>query len=214
MQEKKSQSRILQYDKTFSSTYSSWLIPTFCLRDYLIVWELSFGGIFLYNLLCPRLILNSLYDLKPNELKELGIKGIIFDLDNTIIPWDSQHMSTEMMEWLHRLIAEGFQLCLVSNNMGNRVKTIAEIFGIPFVSRAYKPAKSGFRQAVVSMKLPPNQVAVVGDQLFTDILGGNRLGLFTIWVTPLSAKEFIGTKITRQLEKITVRILKAKGLMK
>lgn len=144
----------------------------------------------------------------------MGIKGIIFDLDNTIIPWDSPYMSPEMMEWIHWLIAEGFQLCLLSNNIGTRVETIAEIFNIPFVCRAYKPAKTGFRQAVVSMKLPTSQVAVVGDQLFTDVLGGNRLGLYTIWVTPLSAKEFIGTKITRQLEKITVRILKAKGLIK
>lgn len=168
----------------------------------------------MYNLLCPRLILKSLYDLKLDELKNRGIKGIVFDLDNTIIPWDSQDVSYEMIEWLHQIIEEGFELCLVSNNMGNRVKSIAQMVGIPYVARAYKPAKAGFIQAVTTMHLLPTQVAVIGDQLFTDVLGGNRVGLFTIWVTPLSAKEFIGTKITRQLEKITMRILRGKGLIK
>jgi HAD superfamily phosphatase (TIGR01668 family) len=168
----------------------------------------------LYSLLCPNLILNSLLDLEHSKLKELGIKGIIFDLDNTIIPWDSQHMSLEIIEWLKSLLSEGFKICLLSNNMDKRVKTVAEIFDIPFVSRAYKPAKSGFRNAVTAMELSTNQVAVIGDQLFTDILGGNRAGLVTIWVKPLSAQEFIGTKITRRLERLAVQILKAKGLLR
>lgn len=168
----------------------------------------------MYSLLCPNLILDSLHELEHKKLKELGIKGIIFDLDNTIIPWDSQHMSLEIIEWLKSLINNGFKICLLSNNLDKRVKNIAEIFDIPFVSRAYKPAKSGFRNAVTAMNLSANQVAVVGDQLFTDILGGNRAGLVTIWVKPLSAREFIGTKITRRLEKIAVQILRTKGLLK
>jgi HAD superfamily phosphatase (TIGR01668 family) len=168
----------------------------------------------LYSLLCPNLILNSILDLEYNKLKELGIKGIIFDLDNTIIPWDSQYMSLEIIEWLKLLLGEGFKICLLSNNMDKRVKDIAEIFDIPFISRAYKPAKLGFHNAVTVMELSTNQVAVIGDQLFTDILGGNRAGLVTIWVKPLSANEFIGTKITRRLEKLAVQILRAKGLIK
>lgn len=168
----------------------------------------------MYDLLCPNLIIKSLYDIEAHTLKQQGIKGIIFDLDNTIIPWDSPTMSPEIIDWLQELLAQGFKLCLVSNNMGKRVRNIGGTLGIPFVSRAYKPAKSGFRQAMATMELTDRQVAVVGDQLFTDILGGNRLGLYTIWVTPLSAKEFIGTRITRRLEKLAVGMLRAKGLMK
>lgn len=168
----------------------------------------------MYNLLCPNLIIKSLYEIEIHILQQQGIKGIIFDLDNTIIPWDSPTMSPEIIEWLQEMLAQGFQICLVSNNMGKRVRDIAGIFGIPFVSRAYKPAKSGFRQAMARMNLTEGQVAVVGDQLFTDVLGGNRLGLFTIWVKPLSAKEFIGTRITRRLEKVAVKILRAKGFIK
>lgn len=167
----------------------------------------------MYKLLCPHMILNSLHDLENHTLRELGIKGIIFDLDNTIIPWDQEQVAPEVIECLKTLLDEGFKLCLLSNNMGKRVKTIAAIFNIPFVSRAYKPAKTGFRHAVAAMGLVENEVAVVGDQLFTDILGGNRMGLVTIWVRPLSAREFIGTKITRRLERLAVHILKGKGIM-
>jgi len=173
------------------------------------------GGIeFLYKLFCPQLSVTSLYDIDMEMLQHRGIKGIIFDVDNTIIPWDSQAMSSEIIQWLNNVLATGFKICLVSNNMDKRVREIAEIFNIPFVARAYKPAKSGFRQAIRAMCLAENQVAVVGDQLFTDILGGNSLGLFTIWTTPLSTKEFIGTRITRRLEKMAVKILRTKGLMK
>ena len=164
--------------------------------------------------MCPRVKVNSLYEIKLDKLRKLEIKGIIFDLDNTIIPWDSPHMQPEIIVWINHLQANGFKICLVSNNMGQRVGDIAGLLCIPYISRAYKPAKTGFRRAVKAMGLAENEVAVVGDQLFTDILGGNRLGLFTIWVTPLSSNEFIGTKITRKLEKIAVQILQAKGLLK
>jgi hypothetical protein len=160
------------------------------------------------------MVVNSLHDIELQTLKTWGIKGIIFDLDNTIIPWDRPNMSPEIIQWLNGLVAQGFKLCLVSNNMGKRVKKIADSFAIPFVARAYKPAKSGFRQAIVTMELTEGQVAVVGDQLFTDVLGGNRLGLCTIWVAPLTSKEFIGTRITRRLEKLAVQMLRSKGLMK
>ncbi|SFL40371.1 YqeG family HAD IIIA-type phosphatase [Pelosinus propionicus] len=167
----------------------------------------------MYNLLCPRMILNSLHDLECHKLKELGIEGIIFDLDNTIIPWDQQQMSPEIIERVNTLLKEGFKICLLSNNMEKRVKEIADIFNIPFVSRAYKPAKTGFRHAIAAMELSEEKVAVIGDQLFTDILGGNRIGLVTIWVRPLSSQEFIGTKITRRLERLAVRVLESKGLI-
>jgi len=168
----------------------------------------------LYHLLCPNRMVNSLYDIEVYALQHLGIRGIIFDLDNTIVPWDQQEMSPEIIQWLQALVCQGFQLCLVSNNMGNRVEGIAALLGIPFVSKAYKPTNAGFLQAIKRMELNRKEVAVVGDQLFTDILGGNRLGLYTIWVKPLSKQEFIGTKITRQLEKLTLRVLRRKGLLK
>ena len=163
------------------------------------------------KLLVPCMVENTLYDIKLTELKQRGIRGIVFDLDNTIIPWNSPDICPEVLIWLNHLAAQDFKLCLVSNNGKGRVGKIAAQCGAPFVARALKSARSGFRQAARNMGLSPDTVAVVGDQLFTDILGGNRLGMVTIWVKPLTTKEFVGTKITRQLEKLAVRLLKASG---
>lgn len=163
------------------------------------------------KLLVPCMVVNTLYDIKLTELKQRGIRGIAFDLDNTIIPWNSSEICPEVLMWLNHLAAQGFKLCLVSNNGKERVRKIAAQCGAPFVAWALKPSRSGFRQAAQAMGLSPDTVAVVGDQLFTDILGGNRLGMFTIWVKPLTTKEFIGTKITRELEKLAVHLLKATG---
>lgn len=163
------------------------------------------------KLLEPCLVINTLYDLNFDVLKQHGIRGIIFDLDNTIIPWDSVELCQDIRLWLNQLSGQGFKLCLVSNNGKKRVRQIAAQCNAPFIARALKPSRTGFREAVKTMGLTPAEVAVVGDQLFTDILGGNRLGLFTIWVKPLASREFIGTKITRQLEKLAVRLLRATG---
>lgn len=163
------------------------------------------------KLLAPCLAVNTLFDINLDKLKELGIRGIIFDLDNTIIPWNSPDLCPEMLVWLNSLPAQEFKMCLLSNNGNKRVRQIAAQCSSPFVARALKPSQSGFRQAAQVMGLSPDSIAVVGDQLFTDMLGGNRLGMYTIWVKPLTSQEFIGTKITRQLEKLAVRLLKVTG---
>ncbi len=168
----------------------------------------------MYNLFVPRSQVESLFDIDVNELQQKGIKGIIFDLDNTIIPWDSADMCPHIAAWLHNFLAAGFKIAIVSNNWHKRVKAIADRFQLPFVSRAYKPAKSGFHQALKALELEASEAAVVGDQLLTDVLGGNRMGMYTIWVKPLTAHEFIGTRFHRKLERVAVKILKAKGLMK
>lgn len=166
------------------------------------------------NLLRPDYIAQSLQEINLNILRQNGIRGIILDLDNTIIAWDSPSMRPEIVDWIKDLLQQRYRICLLSNNMTQRVKHIADTLGVPYVPRACKPSKAGFRQAIAVLQLKPPEIAVVGDQLFTDVLGGNRLGLFTVWVAPLSANEFIGTKITRKIEKLTIRLLKARGLLK
>lgn len=168
----------------------------------------------MYRLLTPHQAVESLFDIDFDALAAAGVRGIIFDLDNTIIPWDSCVMCPAIEEWLRGVLARDFRVAIVSNNWHSRVREIADRFGLPFVSRAYKPAKTGFRRALAALGLEPGEVAVVGDQLFTDVLGGNRLGLRTIWVKPLTAHEFIGTRIHRRFERLAVRMLRAKGLLK
>lgn len=167
----------------------------------------------IYKLLSPDLTIDSVLQLDLGFLKDKGVRGLLLDLDNTIIPWNQENVSDAISSWLMSLTEAGFILGIVSNNRTKRVRDIAEHFRIPFVARAYKPAKSGFRQVAAVMGLETSQLAVIGDQLYTDILGGNRLGYFTIWVKPISTVEFAGTKITRQIEKLTVKILRAKGFL-
>lgn len=165
------------------------------------------------RLLCPNRIVALTYDIDAAYLQDQLLAGVIVDLDNTIIVWNSPNVPAATIHWVEQLQAAGIQVCLLSNNRGPRVEGIAKILKVPFVSKACKPWSSGFRQAAKVMNLLPRQVAVVGDQIYTDILGGNRIGCHTIWVTPLSKKEFFGTKITRRLEKLTVLLLRRKGMI-
>lgn len=168
----------------------------------------------MYKRLCPDLRVASIYEIDLEKLWARGIRGVLFDLDNTLIEWDNNHPAPEMMKWIREVRKRGFQVCLLSNNSVDRVQEIALRLEVPFFAPARKPFLRVFRQALGSMGLSPEATAMVGDQMFTDILGGNRLGMYTIWVHPLSSKEFIGTRVTRLLEKAVLRQLVAKGLLK
>ncbi|HAF17221.1 MAG: YqeG family HAD IIIA-type phosphatase [Thermacetogeniaceae bacterium] len=154
------------------------------------------------NLLLPNKTYNSIFDIPLVQLYTNGIRGIIFDLDNTLTEWNNPELSGETISWLENAKKIGFKMCFVSNNSDLRVKEIADLVDIPFVAWAKKPRRRSFRKAMDLMDTKPEHTAVVGDQIFTDILGGNRLGLFTVLVSPISKKEFVGTRLVRLIEKI------------
>lgn len=160
------------------------------------------------NLIFPKLFVPTLFHIPLLELKGRGIKAIIFDLDNTIIAWNCDEIETETIVWIKTLKKYGFDCCIVSNNLTNRVCNVAKILNVVYVSKGYKPLSFGFRHALNHFALKPSQVAVVGDQIFTDILGGNYLKLYTILVKPLSTHEFIGTKFMRIIEKLILKNFK------
>lgn len=157
------------------------------------------------GLLRPDLMVEHLFDIPLDVLEKNQIRGMIFDLDNTIIAWNGKEMEEDIIHWLRTVQKRGFQLYIVSNSMKNRVRRIAEQLSVPFTARAGKPMRGGFRDALTLFGLDGGSVAVVGDQLFTDVLGGNRIGAFTILVKPLSDREFFTTKLTRIVEKIMLR---------
>ncbi|MGB9792981.1 MAG: YqeG family HAD IIIA-type phosphatase [Thermacetogeniaceae bacterium] len=156
------------------------------------------------ELLRPKQIYKSILDIPLEQLYNNGIRGIIIDLDNTLTEWNSSELSRQTLNWLRRAEEIGLRLCFVSNNSDERVRKIAEMVGVPFVARARKPRRRSFIRAMELMRTGREETAVVGDQIFTDILGGNRLGLFTILVTPLSKREFIGTRFMRLLERLVL----------
>lgn len=158
--------------------------------------------------LYPKAYVPSLFHINTADLKKKGIKAILFDIDNTLIPWDRKHMDPEIEAWFRDLCRQGFKVCFVSNNNESRVSALCCSLQVPGVHKAAKPRRSGLRRALSLVGTDIHETAFVGDQVFTDVLAGNRLGLYTILVTPLAGKEFIGTKINRKLEKLVLGRIK------
>jgi len=155
----------------------------------------------------PNLIARRLWEIDIATLTARGIQGVILDLDNTLTPWRSLDVPDEAQAWLRSALDAGMRTCLVSNAAtARRVQPVAAQFGIPWVTRAVKPLSRGYLRAMQVMETTPATTAAIGDQVFTDIFGGNRLGLFTILVDPMSEREAIVTKlIQRPLERLIGR---------
>lgn len=159
-------------------------------------------------ILYPDIYVNSILDIPLPALEQLGIKAFILDLDNTLTEWNSNEVREEIIDWFVRIKAAGFKACILSNNGEQRVITVAQILDIPYIFRARKPSRRAFYKAIELMQVQPAETAVIGDQIFTDVLGGNRAGLFTILVVPIARREFAGTKISRLFEYFVLRKLK------
>lgn len=134
-----------------------------------------------------------------------GIRGVVFDLDNTLVPYGSCHVPEDVHEWLERFRACGLRGAVVSNALPWRVRGLAQRLGWPAVAGWPKPSPARLRRAMTVLGTTPGTTALVGDQLFTDIWPGNRLGLFTILVEPLDRREFPTTRISRWLEGLAGR---------
>lgn len=160
------------------------------------------------NMFYPRVYVDSLLDIPLEKLKELKISAFILDLDNTITEWNSNEIKNEIAGWFELIKAQGFKACILSNNEEKRVLNVAESLDIPYVYRAQKPRRGGYYKAISLMQVSPRETAVIGDQIFTDVLGGNRAGLFTILVVPIARREFVGTKVSRTMEYLVLRRLK------
>lgn len=160
------------------------------------------------NLLIPDIHYESVFLIDSDKLKQKGIEGIIIDIDNTLVAWETKEANEKVLSFIKILLEEGFKICMISNNTRKRVEKFNEVLELPAIHKAGKPRNAPYRKAMELLQTHHNNTAVIGDQLFTDILGGNRLGLFTILVTPISPKEFIWTRLMRKLERIVMRKIK------
>jgi HAD superfamily phosphatase (TIGR01668 family) len=148
----------------------------------------------------PKFYYKAIYQINFSALRDMGIRGIIVDLDNTLVPHNHPHVSPQLAEWIAEVKKQGFQLIIVSNNNSSRVEKFGALAELLFISAANKPLKSGLLKAAREMMLPPNEVAVIGDQIFTDIWGGNRCGMTTVLVDPVFEKESWPIRLKRLLE--------------
>lgn len=156
----------------------------------------------------PDLLITHLDALNAELLEKHNLKAIIVDLDNTILPWMGKVIPDRIKKWFRSHKQAGIKFCIVSNNSSRRVSRLAEELGVPAIPRAVKPRRKAFRRALLVLGTAPENTAVVGDQIFTDVLGGNRMGLFTILVSPLDKYEFIGTRFMRKLERLILKRIK------
>lgn len=158
-------------------------------------------GLFEADIKVPTIL-----DVPLEKLKEKGITSLIIDVDNTVTEWKGRDVEEKARDWFVLVKSLGFSACLLSNNhSGERVSLIAAKLGIPSICRAGKPGRRAFKKAMKLLSSSPENTAVIGDQIFTDILGGNRMGMLTILVDPISPSEFIGTKFMRILERLLVK---------
>ena len=151
----------------------------------------------------PNETIDSTYDIPFAEWKERGYNAVIFDIDNTLVPHgaDADERSLELFIRLKEL---GFQTMLLSNNKEPRVKRFNEKIGSEYIFKAGKPGIKNYQKAMRMMGTNPKNTLFVGDQLFTDVWGAKRAGIYSILVQPIDPKEEIQIVLKRYLEKIVL----------
>jgi HAD superfamily phosphatase (TIGR01668 family) len=148
---------------------------------------------------------DTLPDVSLDQLARSGVRGIVVDLDNTVCAYRRPELAPGVADWVAAARSRGFALVLVSNNFSERVASVGAKLGIPVVSNALKPLPFAFLRALHLLGTPRRATVVIGDQLFTDVLGGKLVGLRTILTKPLVERDFPLTRVLRFLERTIAR---------
>jgi len=164
---------------------------------------------FIEKYLKPKEYLDSVLDIKIEKLKSLGIKAIIADIDDTLLPRLEFRVPLVTYNWIEKVKESGLKIYLATNGTRvkrlERIKESLEINGTAF---AFKPLPFAFKGAISSLGVKPNQIAVIGDQILTDIIGGNILEMYTILVKPLSPETSLIRIPFRLFENLLIKLLK------
>lgn len=155
----------------------------------------------------------TILDIHYKKLKKIGIKCLIFDLDNTIALID-QHMITDDTKKLLTSLKKDFQIVIISNNVTSRVEPYAKELNCDYVANAAKPLARGYQKIKKKYGLKKEEMCMIGDQIVTDIYGGNRYGMFTVLVDPLGKKDLKITSLNRFIEKQILKRYEKKQIMK
>ena len=158
-------------------------------------------GVKKMSILTPDFRFCSVYDITVPFLQKKGIKGLILDIDNTLVYYGIHRPTEANTNWINSVTSGGIKMSFVSNGYEQRVKEYNEDFGFYYSFKSGKPKKGGFLKAAQSMGLSSSEIAVVGDQIYTDIWGGNRSGMKTILVDPISMEPWPSFKIKRRAER-------------
>ena len=150
----------------------------------------------------PDLYYRSVPDIDLDELQRRGITALLIDLDNTLVLRNTLDATPAVRGWIAAALGRGFKICIVSNNWHERVQSAADALGLPIVNKAVKPLPGGFKRGLRLLDVRPSQAATIGDQVFTDVLGGSLAGATAILVMPLAGgSDLPHTRVLRALER-------------
>jgi len=149
----------------------------------------------------PDFYVESIFGFDLAELTAQGVDTLLVDLDNTLLARNSGDVTDQAREWAARAKAQGFRVCLVSNNWHERVSGVANELGLELVAKAIKPLPFAFLIALRKLGSTRARAAAIGDQMFTDVLGGRLLGMKTVMVLPLSSSDLPHTVVLRRIER-------------
>lgn len=156
--------------------------------------------------LLPDFFAESATDISPKWLHSLGVKVVFIDLDNTLTPTGFWDVSSNERRWVEQLILCGMKIYIISNETrSRRVAHIANLLNVRYIAPAWKPRTSLIRRILEAHLIAPQNAAMIGDQLFTDVLMAKRLGMLTILVKPMTNLSFITTKVMRVFERLLLK---------
>lgn len=156
----------------------------------------------------PKMRIGKMIDLTPQMLHDAGVTALLLDIDNTMTTHDNPVPADGVTEWIEMMKSEGFLLVVVSNNTGERVSRFSNLLGLDYEVKAAKPLPYGFRRACDRLGIRPEEAAVIGDQLFTDMMGGNLLGAYTVLTEPYELESMKFFKFKRACERFIMKFWK------
>lgn len=162
----------------------------------------------------PDIYKKDIYAIDYKKLKSIGIKCILFDLDNTLVPYYRNKPTRKIKDYIENIKDKGFKVILFSNSNKKRLTPFKDILEVDCSASSHKPFSKKFKKVLTEYKYSESEVAIIGDQIITDIYGGNRIGIFTILVTPISNREAFWTKFNRIYEKYIIKKMEKKGIFK
>lgn len=149
----------------------------------------------------PQFIVPTVLDIRPVQLLALGLRKLLLDVDGTLKSFGESSFSPQIVNWITDLKAAKITLCILSNGLGRRIELLANHLEIPFVPKALKPLPFGCYRAMKKIGAAAEETAIIGDQLFADVLAGRLTGIRTILVTPISLEEPWFTALKRPMER-------------
>lgn len=162
----------------------------------------------LFRPFTPSLAIRRIEHVNLENLWAQGKRLILLDVDNTLVPWRTHDFAPEVLDWLARAKAQGFNLCILSNTRNvERLTKLSQQLDIPFLRDKFKPSRRMYQFALEKYQAKPSEAIMVGDQILTDIWGANRTGIDSIFLERLSNKEFIGTRFNRQIERAILKFV-------